>query len=237
MSKAIRYNTLNSPIVKEYYYVVNFKNLYKPIMFSVAFLNANAAKIAIEKSIEKPHRRFHSVMKGSKIIKHIIPIVLKLGKMGNATKYDYPENKLTKQERKTYRTVLRRRLRRMGIYTKINTKRDLFTGPIPIKLIKNTQTVSDSPNTDAKVIQIQRKPKHIYYYILKKKPSEVRGQLLKLKVIRYDSKLGICKKVTINILRNDLLIPYLKRELITLITNNNHLDEWNHICSKLKRPL
>jgi len=212
-------------IYKDKYYIIDFSNLMDVKVLNFYFLNRRAAQIAVEENFRSKKRKYYAVVKGSKLTEEIRNNTQR--KIPLFTKYSYPVDKVTMQERKTFRTVMRRRLRRMGIYTKVRPRKNIATKPDYIKHIPNKQKVANSPNTVAKVIQIQRKNPKYYYLILGKEKSTKKGMLFILNCLRFDNNSGKLKQVMVNVKRTDLLIPYLIYDLEDLIhkkiqQSNNH---------------
>jgi hypothetical protein len=199
--------------IKElYYYIVDFKQFMKPELLPVYFVNKNAAKRVLEANVPNRNRRkLYSIIKGLNIKNEHIPYKLGHGNFFHCgSKYAYPDRVRTKQDRKSYRTLLRRRLRRMGLQTTVKQKHTIHEEKVKkVKVLENKQDVAKSPGTAAKAFYLDRKPKYWVYLILKKCPSSKRGKLFKIKAIRINLKSGEFKKVTIHTMRNDIFIPEL----------------------------
>lgn len=179
------------------------------------FTNRNAAKRAIRTNIAKSKRVFYDIIKGSKL-KHLpVSFMLKLGRMGKFTKYEYPPG-IT---HKAFRTKMRRRLRRMGMLTLIKNKyavtRKATSHPY-IKHIPNKQKVANSPNTIAKAFRLERKPKDVYYLILAQTVSKKRGKLFSVTALRFNTSTREVKKQIIEVDRRDVIIPYTLTEMIQI---------------------
>lgn len=234
--------TLDFPVISKYYYVVNFKNPLNPKLIPVYFLNRKLAKKAIKANITNRKKvKFYKVFKGKQIRSNLFPYALSSGKWGKRLKYTYPSDRISDKDRKNYRTLLRRRLRRMGLYTIVKPKQGIRQEPQSIRLIKNTQKISDTKNTLAQVIQIQRKPESIYYLVLKKLKPKRRGVLMRLKVVKLRKVKGVFeyKVMKISILKTDILIPHLLTDLWRLIGNEsliNTLKTIQHANHKKKAP-
>lgn len=197
----------------KYYYIVYFRDFTKPKLFPVYFTNKNAARRAIRKKVAKKLRAYYEVIKGSKLKDFQDSFLFYLGNLGVFTKYDYPDNLSTRQKRKSFRTRLRRRLRRMGMLTPAKNKYSVRDSPRYIKLIENRQKVAMSPNTQAKAFRLERKSKDIYYLILDKKLSKKRKVLFEVQALQVNMKTkAICTK-HVNIYKNDIIIPYLVTEV------------------------
>jgi hypothetical protein len=198
-------------LLDKYYYIVYFRDFIKPKIYPVYFVNRNAAIRAIKVSVGKKKRPFYDVLKGSKLKDFKFQFMFRLGHIGDFTKYEYPKD--LKIARKSFRTKMRRRLRRMGMLTPIRNKYDVRQPPAYIKLIHNRQKVANCPNTIARCFRLERKPKHIYYRVLDKKLSKKKGILFEVQANRIDMKTGLIKKQKVQIKRNDIVIPYLLTEV------------------------
>lgn len=205
--------TINDyPVYNKYWYLVDFKNLLKVRLFPYYFISKQAAKRAKELNFSKANQKFVEVLKGTKVKSFFLAYAM--GKtLGKDTKYTYPDFLISRQERKSFRTLMRRRLRRMGLLTLVKPKRSVKHLPSYIKPIKNKQKVANSPNSIAKVFQIDRKNPKYYYLILEKSLAKKKGKLFKIKCLRFDKTTAELKKVVIYTLRTDILIPYLITEL------------------------
>lgn len=211
-------------VVHKYYYIINFRNFIRPRIYPVYFVNRTAAKRAIAANFpSKKNRAFYEVIRGDKLKEFEATHVFSLGKLRKFTKYTYPDHVKTIQQRKTFRTVMRRRLRRMGMLTLVKSKSVIGNDPQIVKLIKNRQQVADSPNTLAKVFRLERKAASKFYVIIKKEISKEKGVLMRVKVIGVDIKTHRIKKEVIRIRRKDVIIPYLLTELLDIYGKGNRL--------------
>lgn len=204
------------PVYDKYYYLVDFKNLLKVRLLPYYFLNKNAAKRAIRDNYPKKSHKYIEVLRGKKVKKFFLTYRMKEGLAG-FTKYDYPLERLTSQQKKTYRTVIRRRLRRMGLLTLVKPKKSIKSKPDYIKPITNKQKVAQNKNSAAKVIQIERKPKQYYYLVLTKEMARKKKYLFSLECIKFDNNKGTMKKVKLHTRRTDVLIPFLITDLERLV--------------------
>ena len=204
------------PIIKDKYYILDFSDLSRVRVLNFYFLNRRAAEKCIDVNfVRKKDRKYYAVVIGKDVADEITRD--KERKASIFTKYDYPVDRMTRQERKTYRTVMRRRLRRMDLLTLVKPRKHFKKKPDYIKHIKNKQKVAMSPNTAAKVIQVQRKNPKYYYLILEKSLSDKKGLLFILNCLRFDRRSGDMKQVTLKIKRTDLLIPHLIWDLEKMI--------------------
>lgn len=187
-----------------------------PVLMPVFFPNKRAANRVLTANYPNRNtRRLFSVLNGKELKKHVLNYRIGYGNyLIKGGKYPYPVMEMTPQQKKSFRTLLRRRLRRMGLYTTNTVKYEYSTGKAKkIKAIKNYQRVANNKNSDAKVFRIDRKPRHLYYIILKKCQTSKRGKLFKIRAIRVDIKRGEWKKITIYTNRNDIFFPELLENL------------------------
>lgn len=222
------------PIKQDYYYIVDFKNYYKLRVYPVYFVSQAAAQRSLDRTVEKlkTRKHYYQIVSGRKLKGLDMPYIFK--KKFFSRKYTYPlDREKDKQKRKTYRTVLRRRLRRMGLLTLIKPKYRVDKGKREqIRIKPNTQKVANSPNTVARVFRLERKPKKYYYLIRSKSKTKAKGILLKIKSIRLNIKTGELKKVTVNMRSTDILIPHLLTEIPNLI---KHLPNDRQITDRLRK--
>jgi len=203
-------------VIGRYYYIINFKYFLRPRIYPVYFVNRAAAKRAIAQNVPSfKERAFYEVIRGKKLKDFEATYVLKLGRLGKSTKYNYNLN-YKGLSRKAYRTEVRRRLRRMGMLTNVRSRYKVEEEPGIVKYKRNKQWVANTPDTWATTFQLERKPKKVYYIILKKWLSLRKGFLFKVKVLRVDVKHKTIKKQVINIKRKDIIIPYLTPEIVKL---------------------
>lgn len=202
-------------VINKYYYIVNFEYFTRPRIYPVYFTNKKAAQRAIKQNVKSTkNRAFYEIIKGSKLLEFECTYVLRLGRMREFTKYTYSPGLNTIQKRKSYRTLMRRRLRRMGMLTLVRNKFRVEEKPMVVKLIKNTQKVANSPTTQSVVFRLERKNKNIYYIIRKKKISQKKGILFEVKAWKVDVRKKTMESVNIQIQRKDVIIPHLITELI-----------------------
>jgi hypothetical protein len=198
-------------IIGKYYYIIYFRDFLKPKIFPVHFMNRKAAERALKSFVAKKRRTLYGVIRGSKLKEHDLDFLKGLGNVGKFTKYDYPKDLTI--ARKSYRTQVRRRLRRMNMLTLVKNKIPINKPIQYIKLIKNTQKIAMTPKTSAKGFQVERKPKHIYNLILDKKISTKKGILFEIDTYRVDIKRKEISKEKVYVRRNDIIIPYLLHQI------------------------
>lgn len=205
------------PLKDEYWYILDFRKFLKPKLLPVYFNSKPRANLILKANVSVlSTRKKFTILKGRNI-KDKIPYTLGQGnffKYGG--KYNYPTG-LDWQQKKDFRTLMRRRLRRMGILTTVKPRHRYDKGQIIVKYKHNTQKVATSPNTDAKVFQLDRKPKKYYYVLIKKRLSKKAGIIFELRVIRYDVKTKETKKMWLNVQRSDIFVPYLYKQFKTIL--------------------
>jgi hypothetical protein len=203
-------------ILKDKYYVVYFRSFIKPIIYPVYFTNKNAAKRAIRKKVSRKNRSYYEIVKGAKLKDFEFSFIFKLGNWGEFNKYDYPQGLSTGQKRKSYRTRMRRRLRRMGMLTLVKQKYSVRDDPMYVKLIKNRQKVAMCKNSLARAFRLERKPGHYYYIIVEKEISRKKGILFEVQALRVNMKSKEIKPMKVNVFKNDIIIPHLITEVQAL---------------------
>jgi hypothetical protein len=213
--------TEHFPVKLDYFYIVSFEDFLKPKLLPVYFVNKNAAKRVLKSNVgPKAMGRFR-ILSGRVIRNEHIPYVLGFGVFGQV-EGKYPlDKKMTPQEKKSLRTMVRRRLRRMGI---LSTNKAKFRLNERVKMVKykpNTQIVAQNKNSDAKVFQLDRKPSRYYYILIRKSLSKKSGKLFRLLCIQVNIKTGAHKKMVIHSKRNDIFIPHLLEELKKLPNTEN----------------
>lgn len=239
----MQYTTEDIPVKKEYYYIISFRQFLNLTLYGVYFINKNAAKEALVLHINRNKRSKYQIINGAKLKQYKLTYNISLGVLSKFCKYTYPDNCITGQSRKTYRTVMRRRLRRMGMLTLIKPK---FKIREPIKhsrLIVNKQKVAMSPNSIAKAFRLQRKPAYYYYMLISKKRSKKNGIMFRAKTLRYNSKTGVFKMLYINIQNRDIIIPYLLSQVYSIAQDKSTENyeklkaRYIKICSKEKNKV
>lgn len=204
------------PIISKYWYIVDFRNLLKAKLLPHYYVNRKAAKRAIELNFIRKRWKYYKVMKGYEVKDFMIDYRMGMG-LGKFTKYRYDEYKTTQQDKKSHRTQMRRRLRRMNMLTLVNPKKSIKREPDYIKPIKNRQKEGFRKNTLARVLQIERKPDKYFYLVDRRELSRHRGKLFKITGLRFDNTTGEIKKYCLHTLRTDIFTPYLITDLERMV--------------------
>lgn len=219
----MQYNTDDIPIKNEYYYIISFGNFLNLTLYSVYFINKRAAERALSLHMGKVTMNSkYQVMRGFQLKQFWMTYTIRLGKLTKFHKYDYESGKT----RKNQRTMARRRLRRMGMLTLVKPKIEIREKVKYSLLIKNKQKVSSTKNTSARAFRLQRKPQKFVYVILKKERSKTKGFLFRMRLIRIDLKKN-CQYdiVNLSIQNIDLITPYLIKEVLEMVKNNQKTYE------------
>src|SRR5882757_5926156 len=216
------------PIKVDYYYILDFRNLLKPKLLPIFFMSKKRAKMTIELKVPKNERKFYSILMGHKLRNQRIQYRI-TNSFWRAPKYTKPRGITLKN----HRTKMRRRLRRMGLLTSTPAKVKI-TGSTRFRYIPNTQKVANSPNTEAFAFQLDRKPEHCYYLILKKWPNRT---FFTFDCMRLDVKNRTIKRVIIKGRRTDILRPYLKTEIWNLISKKKGYAELIKTYNRAKKEL
>lgn len=216
-------NTDDFPIKPDHYYVIDFRDFLNPKVLPLFYVNRKAAYRAIEMNVPLWKRKRFSVKKGKSILTEKINYTLKRATLRYFVKYQYPDCKKTFQQKKTYRTVIRRRLRRMGLLNIIKIRIHI-KGEIRNKgYVPNTQKIANTPNTSAKAFRLERKPDKYIYFLLKKKLSRNPNKLFRIKVIRVDSRRGQMKEFWMSTFKNDVIHPLMMAETVPILNQ----IKWN----------
>lgn len=219
------------PVYNRYWYIVDFRNLIKVKLLPHYYLNTRSALRAIQLNIPKDKWKWHKVMKGGEIKDFMLVYRMSQG-LGHFTKYRYTPNMVTKQEQKNHRTQTRRRLRKIGLLTRVQPKQPIRNKPPVIKETKGVERRKVN-NPRATIIQIERKPEKYYYVVKKRVLSQKRGKLFKIKGLRFNVETGEIIRYCIHTLRTDVYIPYLKSHLQKLI--NEKIQKGNQTTDYFRR--
>ena len=225
----MRYTTEAFPTKLEYWYIIHFRDFWQITLYPVYFINKVSAKRAVSRTFAKKKQNKYSVVSGRKLREYELNYTISLGRLQKFHKYDL-DPKLTDQQRKNKRTIIRRRLRRMGM---LIPKKHKYFIKDPIKqnrLLVNTQKVANSPNTEARAFRLERKHKKYYYLIISKEKGKKNGVAFKVNSIRYNSKNGEYKKVLLNIYNRDVIIPHLISEVYAQSLNNGNYEKFKQYC-------
>lgn len=224
----MQYSVKDFKPFKEYYYIVNLINLKRPELYPVYFTNKPAALRALRQNVKVYGQlaKFE-VMKGKAVEKLQLKYLLLLGKLQKATKYDYPKDCITRPQRHAFRKNMQRRLYRMGLFTNAKSKGRINEVAQYVKLKSYEPTEKqkkrfDRPNTEAKVIRLERKGKKNYYYIISHKPSNHRKILREVRALRFNGINGEYKELNLLIYKKDIIIPYLIGDFITMLKNSKY---------------
>lgn len=198
-------------VVDTYFYILHFKRLDKPKIIPFHYLTRRSAQDCLDKMVSRADMLYYKVVKGSFIGEHYVALY----REGSfyTTKYRYPDEKATFQEKKNYRTMFRRRLRRMGILVVNNAPRRIDSPPVKPRYIKNTQDVAKSPTTIGRVVQIDRFSRETYVFINtltkpKPKTKDFKRVLCKVEGYKFNLRKGTIKPTKFKIEKTDLVIPH-----------------------------
>lgn len=223
------------PIKVKFFYIINFSNLMRPKLMPIYYPTRNTAKRVLRENVKSHEKRKkYTIYSGYKIRDENLEYVIGSGsKFINGGKYPYPHKKMTPQERKSFRTLLRRRLRRMDLLT--NNQAKFRYDEKTIKRIKhkpNHQIVAKSPATDAKCFWLERGSRHTWYIVLSKRRSFKVGKLFRIRAIRIGLKTGKWKKVTIYLRTTDIIHAELLRNLYTHVKASAGLEAYTKYCKR-----
>lgn len=204
------------PIKVDYYYILDFRNLLKPKLLPQFFMSKKRARMCLEAKVPKNELKFYSIRLGGKINSEKLRYRI-TNSFWRTPKYTKPRGVTLKN----HRTKMRRRLRRMGLLTSTPAKVRI-TDSTRFRYIVNTQEVANSPNTEAQAFQLDRKPGHLYYLILSKKPNRT---FFTFDCMRLDVKNQTIKRVKIKGRRTDIITPYILPEIWNLINKKRGYSE------------
>lgn len=226
------YSTENFPPKLGYWYIVNLKDMLNIRLYPVYFINKVSAKRAVNNHVAPRNRDKYTIISAKKLKQYTLKYQIKLGALHKFTKYEYPmtTDKMTRQEKKNYRTLFRRKLRRMGLLVHKKHKKKIKDKVTRIRIITNRQKVADCPRTEAVGFRLERLPKQYYHILIKKKKHPGKDILWKCKCIRFNSKTGEYKKLFINIYNKDVILPHLLSEIYTLAENTGKYEQLKQYC-------
>lgn len=213
-------DTINTPIKKAYYYIIDFREIRFPKVLGSYYPNKKFAKKTLKKKFPTKEHRFFEIVKGNKL-KGLYLTFNKGLKSGKLKKYDYPPECNTDQLRWNFRRQMRVRLRRMGLYfiSKTASSIDNFSKKRTRIIPKTAQYKTNTKDTEAKAFKLARKPNYILYIIKNKSKAKRKGWLITLSVVRINLKTGDFSDKRINITSQDFIRPYLLSEAFELIKN------------------
>lgn len=223
------YTTEDFPIKLEYWYIVSMNNFLNITVYPVYFINKVSAKRAINRTFKTVEKAKYVILSGKKLRQYKMKYAINLGKLARFTKYDFPPN-ATRQQKKTRRTVIRRRLRRMGMLIPKKHKIGIKEKVGHARLLENTQVVAQRATKNAQAFRLERKPKHNYYIILNKIRSNKNKVMFEAKCIRYNSKNGKYKKLLMHIYNRDVIIPHLITEVYAQSLNKGNYEQFKKYC-------
>ena len=117
-SKILSGKSYYTGIVLHYYYIVNTKNILKPTYLPVAFPDRREAMDYIRTRFESNFNNY-TVERGSNVIKYKLPKGFYRSKIILSNKlylkYQYPPWRITHQQRKDFRTIKRRNMRKWNL--------------------------------------------------------------------------------------------------------------------------
>lgn len=227
----MRYTTKDFPIKLKYWYLVHLNDFLNITLYPIYFINKVSVQRAIRIDIPVVKRMAYVAISGVKLRQYKLTYTIKLGKMPKFTKYEFDKG-ATDQQKKTRRTVIRRRLRRMGMLIPKRHKIGIKDKVKQARLLVNTQDVANCPNTEARAFRLERLSPNYYHIILTQERSKVKGIMFRCKCIRYNSKTKLYRKLFINIQNRDVIIPHLISEVYSKAHNNNNYERFKKYCIK-----
>lgn len=210
--------TRDFPIKSNRYYILDFTNLLKIKILDTYFFSSKAAEARVNKA-RKAIRKNLRVVKGT-LVKELILDYRRRGKTIHTHKYDYPINAYSRKQRKVFRTQIRRRLRRLDLYTTAHPVHRVGAGYKEVKHLDKLQVIDEDRKKHVKVFQLDRKGPNYYYFIIDKVKSRAPGKLFNINTLQYDAARNSLKPKLIKLRATDIVTPMLCRELREIIKTN-----------------
>lgn len=198
-------------IHKARFYILNLRDITNIRCLYYYFSSRETAKYALYKTIPSLERKWYKIVSGNYLSKYQ-PKFYKALKV-YPLKYKYPVGKKSQQEKKTYRTVMRRRLRRLGLHVVGKKQGKIVENIQRTRWIKNKQVVANSPGSIARVIQIDSKGLNKYFLVKDIIKSKRAGDLCRVKCFQFDTYKGTIIAKEIRVKNTDVITPFLTKEL------------------------
>lgn len=224
------YDTKKFPPKREYWYIVSLNDFRFIKLYPVYFINRASAKRAIRENFPAIKRMRYTIISYNKLIKYNLKYQIGLGRLPKFHKYDIAQKNSTPQQLKNARTIIRRRLRRMGMLVPKKHKFFIKDKVAYRHILENTQKVANSPNTEARAFRLERRGKYVYYILMFKMRTLVKGVMWRVKAIKYNAKTKTWKKVWMGIQNSDVLIPHLISEVWALAQKQGKYEEFKQYC-------
>lgn len=201
-------STTRTSYITNKVYILYLKDITNIRALPYHFPSVSLAQHSLLGSVPKKDRALFKVVSGRYIKKYLPKLYHKI--KVKLYKYKYPGDLKTYQEKKSFRTITRRNLRRMDLLTLNNrptkiTKRDKLKG---IKHVKNKQAIATQQNTFVRVIQLDKFNKNTYLMVTKILSPKRGKDLCRLKCYRVDFKKGTVFKTKVRVQNKDLLTPF-----------------------------
>lgn len=195
----------NSLYITVKYYILYLKDITNIRALPYHFPSVSLAQYALDRVVGKRDRALFKIVSGRYIKRYLPKLYRKIAL--KPLKYQYPGELKSHQEKKNFRTMYRRRLRRLDLYTLNNSPWKIRpnTKLKPIRHVKNKQKVADSPNTTIRVVQLEKYNKFTYLVILKILRPKRGKDLCRLKCYKVDIKRGTDKLTKVRVQNKDLI--------------------------------
>lgn len=210
----------STKIHKARFYILNIRDITNIRCLYYYFSSRETAKYSLHKAIPSVERKWYKIVSGNYLSKYQ-PKFYKALRI-YPVKYKYPPHIKTKQQRKTHRTVMRRRLRRMGLHVVGKKEGRIVENIGKSKWIKNRQKVANSPTTIARVIQVDSKGLNKYFVVRDIVKSKRAGDLCRATCYQFDTYKGTIIKKELRIKNTDVITPYLTLELKKVWENKGY---------------
>lgn len=197
-------------IVKGRYYILYMKDILNIKSLKYYYVSRQLAKDVIKTHIARKERKYYKVVSGIYLKKYEPDVYA--GLTVRPLKYRYSPN-MTDREKKSYRLRFRRRLRRMNIFVKQNTSGLIYKKASNVKYVKNKQRVANNINSEARIIQVDRRGKHRWFLINEVTKAKRTGDLFRIHSYCFDFKKRTITYKELRIKNIDILTPYILTEL------------------------
>lgn len=226
--------TKDYPINNRYYYILYYDNILTPKLLPIYFTSLPIAEQQLAKEIPKQFRHKYEVVKGSEIKDVLKYRGLNVWKLGVQRKFKYPDNCITKKDKKNFRIISRRRLRRMGVYYRTKAKGYVFDKEHKPEFIKNVQvlTQNKSGRSISKAFKLDRMGESIIYVLLEKLDRKPEDCIFRCRAIRINLKAGTRRTVTMKVYNHDIMRPYLLTELYHELLHSKNAPRIIVFCQK-----
>lgn len=227
-------STEEYPVNNRLYYILYYKNLITPRLLQVYFTSKKLAEQSIREHIAKQKRGQYEVVKGSAIKGELFYYTNKFITLGHEKKYVFPKGVEGRKLQKNYRIIMRRRLKRMGLYFNTKTK-GYITDPehTPKMKIPKQPLRRGKGFTSCRAFTLDRFGDHFIFVLVKISKQKPRGVFKVLKVVKVNRDSGKYSESRVKIYNFDIIRPYLLTEFYLKIIHLPEAPKIIELCEKL----